>query len=70
MNLGFITILAKLALEGIEHQFGCDFPPRVFGNHGGIQGNAFTPFVLLDVVGVLLLRLAPGGVTATFLFDF
>ena len=70
MNLGFITILAKLAPEGIEHQFGCGSPPEVFGNHGWIQVDSLTLFVLLDVVGFLLLRLAPGGVTATFLFDF
>lgn len=70
MNLGLVAILAKLPPEGIQHEFSCGFPPRVFDNHGRVQVDPFTRFILLDVVGFFLLRLAPGGVTATFLFDF
>ena len=70
MDFRFIVVLAKLASEGVQRHIGCSFPSRVFGDHGGVEVNSFFLPVLLDVVSFLLLRLAPGGATATFLFNF
>ena len=44
-----VEVFSELAPEGFEHVFGRGFPARIFLDHGGVKGNAFSFFVLAHV---------------------
>ena len=67
---GFIEILPKLAPEAVEHGFGSGLPSGVLDNETGIEVDAFSQFVLLDVPGFVGGSGGPGGVAGGFLFNF
>ena len=67
---GLVEILAELAPEAVEHEFGGGLASGVLDNEVGIEVDAFFLLVLLDVLSFVSRRGGPGRVASGFLLDF
>ena len=67
---GFVEILAELAPEAVEHEFGSGLASGVLDNEVGIEVDTFFQFVLLDIASFVSRRGGSGRVAGRFLLDF
>ena len=66
---GFVEILPELAPEAVEHEFGSGLASRFLDNEVGVEVDAFSLLVLIDILSFVCRGGGPGGVAGGLLFD-
>ena len=67
---GLVEILAELAPEAVEHEFGSGLASGVLDNEVGVEVDTFSQLILLDIASFVSRRGGPGRVASGFLLDF
>ena len=67
LHVGLVETLSELSPHGIQHEFGLSASAWILANAGHVQSNAFTLFLVVDVLLALSVGAAIVGKTTRLL---